>query len=176
MRKLNKQNGMYALLVAVVTCIGITIYESCSADEDYDNFSTGNELFTLADGEMSLRSDASGINWDYVNHYNWTKTFTFDVSFDPNASTNSIKDTIEYSYDLERNGSFTEFRTINVMNHSNSNDSVNIIQVSHRRVGDNIKVYVYVRLIQNYHLHNPERDTLIKSSVNTDQITIPQVY
>ena len=68
MRKLNKQNGMYALLVAVVTCIGITIYESCSADEDYDNFSTGNELFTLADGEMSLRSDASGINWDYVNH------------------------------------------------------------------------------------------------------------
>ena len=62
------------------------------------------------------------------------------------------------------------------MNHSNSNDSVNIIQVSHRRVGDNIKVYVYVRLIQNYHLHNPERDTLLKSSVNTDQITIPQVY
>lgn len=44
---------MFVLLIAVATCIAITIYASCSADDDYDNYSTGNELFTLADGEMS---------------------------------------------------------------------------------------------------------------------------
>lgn len=53
---------MYALLVVVAAVIGITIYASCSADDDYDNYSSGNELFTLADGEMSLRSDVGGGN------------------------------------------------------------------------------------------------------------------
>ena len=43
-----KQNGMYALLIAVAACIGITIYASCSADEDYDYYS-GNELSTRAE-------------------------------------------------------------------------------------------------------------------------------
>ena len=42
---------MYALLIAVAAVIGITIYGSCSADDDYDNYSTGNELLTLADKE-----------------------------------------------------------------------------------------------------------------------------
>lgn len=62
MKRLNKTKGMYALLIAVAAMIGITIYGSCSADDDYDNFSSGNELFTLADGEMSLRSDVGGGN------------------------------------------------------------------------------------------------------------------
>ena len=38
MKKLNKFKGMYALLVAVAACIGITIYGSCSADEDFWGF------------------------------------------------------------------------------------------------------------------------------------------
>ena len=37
MKRFNKTNGMYALLVAVAAMIGITIYGSCSADEDYGN-------------------------------------------------------------------------------------------------------------------------------------------
>lgn len=57
MKRFNKTNGMYALLIAVATMIGITIYGSCSADEDYDGFSSRDELFTLADGEMNLRSE-----------------------------------------------------------------------------------------------------------------------
>ena len=52
MKRFNKTNGMYALLIAVAAMIGITIYGSCSADEDYDNYSSGDELFTLANGEM----------------------------------------------------------------------------------------------------------------------------
>ena len=48
---------MYVLLIAVAACIGILIYASCSADEDYDGYASKDELFTLADGEMSLRSD-----------------------------------------------------------------------------------------------------------------------
>ena len=42
---------MYVLLVAVAACIGMTIYASCSADEDYDYYS-GNELTTRAEREM----------------------------------------------------------------------------------------------------------------------------
>ena len=58
--KQKKFNSMSVLLIAVATNIGITIYASCSADDDYDNYSTGNELLTLADGEMNLRSDVGG--------------------------------------------------------------------------------------------------------------------
>lgn len=60
MKRFNKTNGMYALLVAVATMIGITVYGSCSADEDYGDYSSRDELFTLADGEMSLRSEEPG--------------------------------------------------------------------------------------------------------------------
>lgn len=53
--------GMYALLIIVAAAvIGNTIYTSCSADEDYDGYSSKDELFTLADGEMNLRSDVGG--------------------------------------------------------------------------------------------------------------------
>jgi hypothetical protein len=52
MKRTNKLKGMYALLIAVAACIGITIYASCSADEDYDGYASKDELFTLADGEM----------------------------------------------------------------------------------------------------------------------------
>lgn len=38
MKRLNKTKGMYALLIAVAACIGITIYGSCSADEDFWGF------------------------------------------------------------------------------------------------------------------------------------------
>jgi len=62
MKRLNKTKGMYALLITVAAVIGITIYGSCSADDDYDNYSSDSELFTLADGEMSLRSDVGGGN------------------------------------------------------------------------------------------------------------------
>ena len=51
MKRLNKFKGLYALLVVVTTMIGITIYESCSADEDYDDYS-GQELSTRAEREM----------------------------------------------------------------------------------------------------------------------------
>lgn len=52
MKRLNRQKGMYALLIAVAACIGITINGSCSADEDYDGYSSKDELLTLADGMM----------------------------------------------------------------------------------------------------------------------------
>ena len=60
MKRFNKTNGMYALLVAVATMIGITIYGSCSADEDYGDYSSRDELFTLADEEMNLRNEGNG--------------------------------------------------------------------------------------------------------------------
>lgn len=38
MKRLNKLKGMYALLVAVAAMIGVTIYGSCSTDEDFWGF------------------------------------------------------------------------------------------------------------------------------------------
>ena len=38
MKRFTKLKGMYALLIAVAAVIGITIYESCSADEDFWGF------------------------------------------------------------------------------------------------------------------------------------------
>ncbi len=49
--QVNKRESMYALLVAVAAVIGITIYGSCSADEDFDYYS-GHELSTRAEREM----------------------------------------------------------------------------------------------------------------------------
>ncbi len=40
MKRLKELKGMYALLIAVAAVIGITIYGSCSADEDYVWFKT----------------------------------------------------------------------------------------------------------------------------------------
>ena len=75
MKRFNKTNGMYALLIAVAAMIGITIYGSCSADEDYDGYSSKDELFTLADGEMNLRSE--GVNGLYATITDTNKVFIF---------------------------------------------------------------------------------------------------
>ena len=69
MKKLNKLKGMYALLVVVATMIGITIYGSCSADEDYDNYSSGDELFTLADGIMGRGVESPLEPWLFEGVY-----------------------------------------------------------------------------------------------------------
>ena len=61
MRRLNKLKGMYALLIAVVALIGITIYGSCSADEDYgDYYYSGNELSTRAERIMERGNEGNG--------------------------------------------------------------------------------------------------------------------
>lgn len=57
-----KQNGMYALLVVVTAMIGITIYASCSADEDYDyGYYSVQELNTRADGMMGMGDEGNSI-------------------------------------------------------------------------------------------------------------------
>ncbi|MBR6892794.1 MAG: hypothetical protein IKN15_06110 [Bacteroidaceae bacterium] len=56
--RVNKLKGMYALLVAVAVMIGITIYGSCSADEEFDGYSPQDELYTLAD--RTTRSEMEG--------------------------------------------------------------------------------------------------------------------
>ena len=54
----SQTKGMYALLIAVATMVCITIYESCSADEDYDYYS-GNELNTRAEREMGRSGEGN---------------------------------------------------------------------------------------------------------------------
>ena len=78
MKRFNKTNGMYALLIAVAAMIGITIYGSCSADEDYDNYSSGDELFTLADGEMNLRTENQGTIWFHGFYIDSAGIATYD--------------------------------------------------------------------------------------------------
>ena len=101
MKRLNKQKGMYALLIAVAAMIGITIYGSCSADEDYDGYSSKDELFTLADGEMSLRSE--GVNGLYATITDTNKVFIFHPIVNPNDSSlfvyNTCDITITYCCD-----------------------------------------------------------------------------
>lgn len=66
MKKLNKLKGMYALLIAVATMIGITIYASCSSDEDYDyGYHFGQELSTRADGMMGMGNEGQGASRTY---------------------------------------------------------------------------------------------------------------
>ena len=55
-KRLNEHKGMYALLIAVAAMIAITIYGSCSAEEDFDYYS-GRELSTRADGVMGINSE-----------------------------------------------------------------------------------------------------------------------
>ena len=59
---------MYALLIAVAACIGITIYASCSADEDYDYYS-GNELSTRAEREMGREVENPLEPWIFEGVY-----------------------------------------------------------------------------------------------------------
>ena len=47
MKRFNKTKSIYALLIAVAAMIGVTIYGSCSADEDYGDYSSRDELFTI---------------------------------------------------------------------------------------------------------------------------------
>ena len=56
MKKLNKFKGMYALLVAVAAVIGITIYGSCSADEDFWGF---DDEYTSTENTRSEAKDVS---------------------------------------------------------------------------------------------------------------------
>lgn len=127
MKRMNKQNGMYALLIAVAALIGITIYASCSADEDYDGYSSKDELFTLADGEMSLRSDVvnglhgskpiSNMVFEFrpVDHPNDSSLYIYDISnvtihfsCDPSFN-NATVDGIDLSFDS------TEIYEINLL-------------------------------------------------------------
>ena len=77
MKKMNNNNrlkGMYALLVAVAAMIGITIYGSCSADEDFWGFD--NE-YASSENTRSEVKEASGYlklstydftKWTYEDH------------------------------------------------------------------------------------------------------------
>ncbi len=107
MKRTNKLKGMYALLVAVAACVGITIYASCSADEDYDGYASKDELFTLADGEMEQGREGNGII-TYISPQIQVsnKTFTFDdstgtypdmtLSFKYYLTTNNLNNTDSY--------------------------------------------------------------------------------
>ena len=70
MKRFNKTNGMYALLVAVAALIGVTIYGSCSADEDYGDYSSRDELFTLADGIMGRGVEGVIYEWYEIDSGN----------------------------------------------------------------------------------------------------------
>ena len=74
MKRFNKTNGMYALLIAVAAMIGITIYGSCSADEDFWGFD--NE-YASSENTRSEVKEASGYlklstydftKWTYEDH------------------------------------------------------------------------------------------------------------
>jgi len=64
---------MYVLLIAVAAVIGITIYASCSADEDYDYYS-GNELTTRAEREMGKSREGSSRTYPHVNEIKENQT------------------------------------------------------------------------------------------------------
>ena len=79
MKRLNKLKGMYALLIAVVALIGITIYGSCSADEDYDYYS-GQELSTRAEREMGRGVEGTITEWYELDGGNVMTTFNAQFS------------------------------------------------------------------------------------------------
>lgn len=58
-KRLNEHKGMYALLIAVAAMIAITIYGSCSAEED-DDYYSDNELSTRAEREMRRGNEGNG--------------------------------------------------------------------------------------------------------------------
>jgi hypothetical protein len=89
-----KQNGMYALLIAVAAVIGITIYASCSADEDFDYSSDNNELFTRAEREMGRGVEDDTITWYYSPQRSKTFHFKYPYTF------GTIPDTIYSECDL----------------------------------------------------------------------------
>lgn len=74
MKRLNRQKGMYALLIAVATMIGITIYASCSSDEDFDYSSDNDELFTRAEREMGRGREGASRTYPHVNEIKENQT------------------------------------------------------------------------------------------------------
>ena len=82
MKRLNKLKGMYALLIAVVALIGITIYGSCSADEDFWGFdeeyaSTENTRAEVKDMSEYLKLPTGNpLKWTYDDHVIVQKALT----------------------------------------------------------------------------------------------------
>ena len=70
MKRLNKQNGMYALLVAVAAMIGITIYGSCSADEDIWGFD--NEYPSLENTRSEVKDMSEYLTLSTYDPTKWT--------------------------------------------------------------------------------------------------------
>ena len=91
---INKLNLMYALLVIVDTCFGFIIYSSCSADEDYDCYSSKDELFTLANRGMGRGVEIDTVTLYYSPMRNKTFHFKFPIPSD------SDPDTIYWNYDM----------------------------------------------------------------------------
>ena len=106
MKRFNKTNGMYALLIAVAAMIGITIYGSCSADEDYDGYSSKDELFTLADGEMNLRTEGVN-NRLYASPTCASIPLCFKPQNNSNDSTLFIYDTCNITINFSCNDNYT---------------------------------------------------------------------
>ena len=70
MKRFNKTNGMYALLIAVAAMIGITIYGSCSADEDFWGF---DEEFASTKNTRAEKMDMSDyLTLSTYNEDDWT--------------------------------------------------------------------------------------------------------
>jgi hypothetical protein len=67
MKRFTKLKGMYEQLLAVATMIGITIYASCSADEDFGYYYSGYELNTRADGMMGSGNEGNSIIYPTAN-------------------------------------------------------------------------------------------------------------
>jgi hypothetical protein len=66
----NRFKGMYALLVAVAAMIGVTIYGSCSADEDFWGF---DDEYTSTENTRSEVKDMSGyLKLSTYDPFKWT--------------------------------------------------------------------------------------------------------
>ena len=71
MKRTNKLKRMYALLIAVAACIGITIYGSCSSDEDFWGF---DEEDVSTENTRAEKMDLSGfLKLPAGNPLKWTQ-------------------------------------------------------------------------------------------------------
>ena len=95
----SQTKGKYALLIAAATCIGFTINSSCSSDEDYDNYSSGKELFTRAEREMG-RGNENGQS-ELVPYPNATR-----IKNDP-----TVKAKMQEAWELTKENSSPSGRT-----------------------------------------------------------------
>ena len=91
----SQTNSMSALLISVVTMIGIMVYGSCSADEDYgDYYYTGNELSTRAEREMGRGVEGTITEWYELDGGNVMTTFNAQFS---ELGTVEVESYIEWS-------------------------------------------------------------------------------